>query len=114
MRALGQGHLRKEALTDRDELGIYVELRMVMGKGEAACVAMADTRGWAVGCDERRGFLRHARERLGEGRILNTPGILLLAIRQGLISVEEADEIKGILEKHRFKMRFGSFRDVLD
>ena len=55
-----------------------------------------------------------ARERIGEGRILNTPGILLLAIRAGLLSVDEADVLKARLETHRYRMKFDSFRDVLN
>ena len=88
-----------------------------MGRGEAACLSMAEQRGWLAAVDERGRFLRLARERLGEGRILNilnTPGILLLAIHAGLVSVDEADVLKARLETHRYRMRFDSFRDVLD
>ena len=38
----------------------------------------------------------------------------MLAIRDGLVTVEEADQDKMVLEEHRFKMRFSSFRDVLE
>ena len=47
-------------------------------------------------------------------RILNTPGILLLAIRAGLLSVDEADGLKARLETHRYRMKFDAFRDVLN
>ena len=110
--ALEQGHLRQEPIVG-GEIATYGELKQVMGKGEAACLAMAEARGWLVASDERRRVLRHAGERLGPGRILNTPGILVLAIRTGAISVEEADQYKAILEKKRFKMKFASFRDVV-
>ena len=75
---------------------------------------MAEQRGWLVAVDERGRFLRMARERIGEGRILNTPGILLLAIRAGLLSVDEADGLKARRETHRYRMKFDSFRDVLN
>ena len=75
---------------------------------------MAEQRGWLVAVDERGRFLRMARERIGEGRILNTPGILLLAIRAGLLSVDEADGLKARLETERYRMKFDSFRDVLN
>jgi predicted nucleic acid-binding protein len=84
-----------------------------MGEGEAACLAVATTRGWLVASDEKRAFLREARNRLGPGRILNTPGLLVLAIRAGLITLEEADRAKHLLEQHRFRMRFNSFKDVI-
>lgn len=113
-RALEEGEIRKEPSTDPVELAVYAELRQVMGRGEAACLAMAQVRGWMVASDEKGRFLTEARERLGEGHFLNTPGILLLAIRQGVISVQEADRLKEVLERHRFKMTFDSFADLLD
>ena len=36
-----------------------------------------------------------------------------LWIRSGLLSLEEADSAKEILEANRFKMAFSSFRDVV-
>jgi hypothetical protein len=36
--------------------------------------------------------------------MLNTPGILILAIKAGLLTIEEADNAKTILEHHRFTM----------
>ena len=60
-----------------------------MGKGESACIAIAEQREWLVASDERGRFLRIAKERLGEGRILNTPGLFVLGIRAGLLSVED-------------------------
>lgn len=66
-----------------------------------------------MACDEKRVFLREARTRLGTGRILNTPGLYVLWIRAGVLSVEEADAAKAILDSNRFKMRFASFREVI-
>src|SRR5437867_2060655 len=114
MDALIAGHLRKEPSTKTAELEIYAELRQVMGRGEAACLAMAQSRHWVVASDERGRFLREGKSRLGEARIINTPGILLLAIRRGVLTIPEADRLKAILECHRFKMRFISFSDVID
>jgi predicted nucleic acid-binding protein len=111
--ALEQGHLRTIEFVDVETLAVFAELRLSMGKGEAACLAVATTRGWLVASDEKRAFLREATHRLGPGKILNTPGLLLLAIRAGLITVEEADRAKHQLEQHRFRMRFSSFKDVL-
>jgi predicted nucleic acid-binding protein len=95
------------------ELGLYADLRQVMGKGESACLAIAEQREWLVASDERGRFLRIAKERLGEGRILNTPGLFVLGIRAGLLSVEDADKAKRTLEGLRFKMTFESCREVL-
>jgi predicted nucleic acid-binding protein len=111
--ALEQGHLRTIEFADIETLSLFAELRLSMGEGEAACLAVATTRGWLVASDEKRAFLREARARLGPGRILNTPGLFVLAIRAGLITVEEADRAKHQLELHRFRMRFNSFKDVI-
>lgn len=113
-RALDAGHMERVVICDPAEIALYAELRDSVGRGEAACLALARSRGWLVASDERGRFLRIAREQLGERRLLNTPGILVLAIRAGHLTVEEADQMKGILERHRFRMRFASFRDVLD
>ena len=112
--AVRDGRLRCERSTDLDEVATYADLRQFMGRGEAACLSMAERRGWLVAVDERGRFLRMARERVGEHRILNTPGILLIAIRAGVLSLNEADVLKARLETHRFRMKFDSFRDVLD
>jgi len=84
-----------------------------MGKGESACLAIAQRRKWIIASDEKRRFRREAVKRLGEGKILTTPGILLMAIKVGILSVEEADKAKVILEGRRFKRTFKSFGDFL-
>lgn len=85
-RAFDDGHIHRELTSDPAEIEAYAELRQVMGKGEAACLAIAQARGWMVACDERGRFLRHVRERLGEGQILNTPGLLVLGLGTGTLT----------------------------
>jgi predicted nucleic acid-binding protein len=111
--AFEQNHLRKESLTEPDALALFAELVQVMGRGEAASLALAAGRDWYLACDEKRVFRRKAIEILGEDRLLTTPGIVVLCIRQGLITIEEADRLKAILETKRFKMIFESFREVV-
>jgi predicted nucleic acid-binding protein len=111
--ALEAGWVRRVESTDTVEIGLYAELSAVMGKGEAACLAMAAHRGWMVACDEGGRFRREAEVRIGRGRIVNTPGIIVLAIRRGLLSIEEADRIKDVLAQHRHVMPFASFRELL-
>ncbi len=67
-RALDAEEIRREAFMGTEELGIYAELVQVLGKGESACLAMAEVRGWLVASDERRRFrpsraLHHTRAR---------------------------------------------------
>ncbi len=91
------------------ELATYASLRGTFGPGESACLAVAAARSWLVACDERRGFPNRARQLLGDGRVLTTPALLVLAIREGQLSVAEADRVKAQLETARFKMPFESF-----
>lgn len=111
--AITAGHLVPEAITDTAELTSYAELRQVIGRGEAACLALAQSRGWLIASDEKGRFRREVLARLGEGRLVTTPGLFVLAIRAEAISIAEADRAKAILENHRFRMTFASFRDVV-
>lgn len=114
VRALEAGHVARRSFAGMAELVAYAELVRSVGRGEAACLAMAEAHGWHIASDERRRFRRLAEERLGSGRLLTTPRIYVLAIQANVITVEQADEDKALLEVRRFKMRFVSFRDVLD
>lgn len=111
--AINGGLLRRETITAQRELTRYTELRQMVGRGEAACLVLAESRRWLIASDEKRRFRREVLARLGPGRIVTTPGLFVLAIRAGAISVEEADHAKAILERNRFRMGFKSFREVI-
>lgn len=111
--SIRSGHFGETSLADVAELALFSELRQIMGMGEAACLALAvSQRAW-IASDEKRAFRREAEARLGPGSILNTPGLLLLGIRRGLLTVEEADGLKTALEAKRFRMKLGSFRELV-
>jgi predicted nucleic acid-binding protein len=111
--ARSRGDIGDIAISEIAEIALFAELRQSLGMGEAACLALAVYRGALVASDEKRAFRREAETRLGPGRILNTPGLLALAIRRGLLTIEEADELKRALESKRFRMKFGSFKELL-
>lgn len=111
--AFDDGTLGRMSIQNLEAMALFADLVHVMGKGEASCIALAATNGWFVACDERGLVRRVTNEKLGEGRLLNTAGILVLAIRAGMLSIEEADRLKGILARHRFKLKFKSFREVI-
>ncbi len=110
--SITEGVLGRATIETPEELAVYAELTLILGSGEAACLAVASSRGWLIACDERRVFLREARTRLGQDRLINTPGLFLLWIRAGLLTVAEADAAKLALEGKRFKMAFESFREL--
>jgi predicted nucleic acid-binding protein len=111
--ALRCGDLRGLLLEETGELALFADLRQIMGMGEAACLAMAVHRNALIASDEKRTFKREAEARLGPGRLLNTPGLLLLAIRRGILTLDEADALKRDLETRRFRMKFESFRELI-
>jgi predicted nucleic acid-binding protein len=107
-----RGHLGEMPFSNVAELTLFAELRVMMGMGEAACLALAVHHGALLASDEKKVFRREAEARLGPGRILNTPGLLLLGIRRGILTIEEADGLKRDLESKRFRMTFSSFREI--
>jgi predicted nucleic acid-binding protein len=111
--AIRAGILKVEAITEIPALELYSQLKERMGRGESACIALAESRGWAVASDERGRFRREALARVGADNLLGTPEIFVLAIQAGLLTIEEADRDICTLEQNRFKMPFGSFRDFL-
>ena len=56
-----------------DERSSLAEHRKVMGLGEAACLAVAEHRGWTVACDERGVLRRIACERIGWAEAARPP-----------------------------------------
>ena len=108
--AFDADHIRQRAFTSTDELALYAEYTHVIGRGEAACLAMAEVRGWYVASDEQHKFLKLVKACLGAGRILNTLGVFELATRANVITAEEADEDKLVLVE--LKMRLSSFREL--
>ena len=112
---LGERWLRKTEIADRNELRSYTRYTQKMGDGEAACLAIATRRRWIMACDEEKNKLisREIQHELGKGYLLNTPGILLKTIREGILTVSQADAIKDTLAQNRFVMSFASFQDLI-
>ncbi|MEN8500933.1 MULTISPECIES: hypothetical protein [Paraburkholderia] len=111
--ALAAGHLRTFEIDDLDALALFSELRDSMGRGEAACLAVAATQGHHIASDEKKKFRRTAIELIGEARILRTQDLMLHAIRSRKITVEQADGFKKILATKRYVMAFGSFGEFV-
>jgi predicted nucleic acid-binding protein len=111
--AISSGLLQEVRLMDPRESIVYADLIQILGSGEAACLSLAKCRQWLIASDEKKKFRHETLARLGAGRLLNTPGILALAISSGILTVEDADHAKAVLEQHRFIMSFRSFGEVL-
>jgi predicted nucleic acid-binding protein len=111
--ALERGIFQVESITDPDDIRLFADLTQRLGKGEAACLVLAVRHGWILASDEKRRFRREAESRIGEDRIIGTAELFVLAIRQGVLTVEEADADKAMLEVRRFRMPFTSFRELV-
>jgi predicted nucleic acid-binding protein len=111
--ALTQGHLRTEAITDPAAIQLFADLTARLGRGEAACLALAVHTGWAVASDEKGRFRKEVLSRIGNDRIVGTADLFVLAIRCRLLTIQEADADKVSLESRRFVMPFQSFSELL-
>jgi predicted nucleic acid-binding protein len=110
--AIAAGHLKQVTVDTIDAVALFAQLRDVMGRGEASCLALAVSTGAHVASDEKKRFRRRAIELLGEERILRTESVLLEAIRQGRVTIADADAFKATLEAHRYVMPFASFAEL--
>ena len=113
--ALSSGDIDEIQLTGVVELRIFAELTTVLGWGESAAIAVAANRNWVIAMDELGRARREVYERVGRNRLINTPGLILSCIRNGNITVAEADGIKVALESQgqSFAVSFSSFGDLL-
>lgn len=103
-------------LTDPSEISLFAELNAVLGRGESAAIAVAANRNWVIATDELGRARREVCERVGKNKLITTPGLILSCIRNGAITVAEADGIKRTLEAQRqsFAVDFESFGDLLE
>ncbi len=113
LQAVRQGWVRRLPLDLAEEQVHLQKARLQgLGMGEAACFAMAVSRGFALASDDEAA-LKKGESHLGPGRVLTTPGLVVLAIHQGLLEIEEADGFLPQWERFRFKVSFRSFREKL-
>ncbi len=114
-KALTEGDIDEIQLTDPVELSLFAELNAVLGRGESAAIAVAANRNWVIAMDELGRARREVYERVGRNRLINTPGLILSCVRNGVITVSEADGIKATLESQgqTFAVTFGSFGELL-
>jgi predicted nucleic acid-binding protein len=110
---LEAGHLQEIVVDTMVSLALFAELRDVMGRGEAACLALAATTGSHIASDEKKRFRRRAVELIGEARILRTEQLIVEAIRRNHMSVQQADMHKATLAANSYAMSFKSFGDIL-
>jgi hypothetical protein len=83
-------------------------------RGWGVCLlAVAVSRRWVISADEKGRFRRELFERLGENYLLDTAGALVTAIKAGVITVEQAEAIRGRLRENRFEMDPRPFDELM-
>lgn len=92
--ALENGSIVEFELTDLGAVADYDALRENLGDGEAATIAAAAHENWVIGMDEKARAKREAVARVGAENLLNTPGVLVHAVRVGLLSIDQAEQIR--------------------
>jgi predicted nucleic acid-binding protein len=111
--AVNDGWLKVEVIDDLGAITMFTELIARIGRGEAACIAIAAKERWHIASDEKKRFLREVEARVGVGRVITTVDVFVLAIKAGLLTVEDADADKVTLESKRFKVSFTSYRELV-
>jgi predicted nucleic acid-binding protein len=106
IRAIADGIVFDEEITNLAEMAVLTDLlREQLGRGETACLALAQTRGWLLASDERGRFRRLATDRIGAGRLMSTRDALARAVATGVLSGPEARAIaEDLRDNHRFTM----------
>jgi hypothetical protein len=66
-----------------------------------------------MAADEKGRLRREAYERLGEANLVNTPGILVSAIQEGILTAEGAEALRAVLATHRFVMDLPPFAKLV-
>ncbi len=113
--AVTAGILDLQSVRNPAEVALFSELRSGgrLGAGECAVLAVALTRNWVAGLQDRRARTEGQNRQKGL-RICQTEDLVLVLLQAGHLTLEEAD---GFLAewaaKHRFRSRLTSFRDLM-
>ncbi|HMN39060.1 MAG TPA: hypothetical protein PKD49_15300 [Hyphomicrobium sp.] len=100
---LAKGHFRSITLTGEPELAIFGRLMGLgrLGSGECAAIAGAICGGHALAIDDRKAS-REALRIKADLAIVGTADLVAMMIREGSLSVDEADAMKTEWERaHR-------------
>lgn len=114
--AVAAGTLGIESVRNPAEVSLFAELRTGgrLGAGECAVLAVALTRGWVAGLQDRRAQAE-GRRRRKDLALCQTEDLVLKLIQSGQLTVEKADSfLAEWAARHHFKSRLTSFRALVD
>ena len=113
--ALHAGVLQQVSVDDQQEVALFGALAASerLGVGERSAIALAICRGYILAIDDRRA-IKQTREEKPTLRILTTRDLVVSMIRENLLCVSEADELKEAwAEHHQFRLPIKSFSDLV-
>jgi len=113
--ALKQNFVSQVALTSVGELAMFGRLAANgrLGAGECAAIACAVSGSHVLAIDDRRAIAEAQRIQVSLP-IIRTEDLVVMLIREGVVSVTNADGIKAVWEtEHRFRLAFKSFAELL-
>lgn len=97
-------------LTD-GERALAAQLSQTLGRGEAACIALAESRGWMILTDDRDA--RRAAREVGL-KVSGTLGALMNLVRGGDLSLAEADGYLAIMKQNGYRCPVDSLSELDD
>ncbi len=112
---LDRNIIEESPVTALNEIEVFARLAASnrLGLGECASIAAASERSLVLAIDDKRAK-REASAFNPRLVIVNTPGLMVELIRDGIIDVAAADMIKATWETHhRFRLPISSFADVV-
>ena len=114
--ALGASAISETRVTTPEEIRLFGSMLAAghLGAGECSAIALAVHRRYILAIDDRLATT-HARLADATLRILATQDLVVSMIREGLLDIAQADRIKQEwATRHRFRLKLGSFKDLIE
>jgi predicted nucleic acid-binding protein len=108
---LRQKILQKIDIESSQERALFASLHQndQLGAGECAAIAIANCRDYHLAIDDAQA-IKKAAEWLLPSRILRTQDLIVTMIQEGVLTIDEADQLIEIwATQHRFKLKIKSF-----
>lgn len=105
------GEISGNSAEELEDFGRFLEMK-TLGVGECSAIAVAKNRSLVLAIDDipaRKQAVKFDSTLV----LVGTVDIVVSLIREGVLSVDEADKIKVLWEtEHRFQLKFASFADL--
>lgn len=114
--AVAAGTLDLQSVRNKTEVSLFAEIQANgrLGAGECAVLAVALSRGWKAGLQDRRAQIE-GRRRRKDLAFCQTEDLVLKLIQSGRLTVEEADSfLAEWAARYHFRSKLTSFRTLID